>query len=84
MNTEALMNEGSLMRISTKELERGMYISQLDRPWLETPFLIQGFFVRDEDDINELERHCSFVLIDPSKGRKPQLFGASQPIDERR
>ena len=27
-------------------LKGGMYVSQLDRPWLETPFLFQGFCIR--------------------------------------
>jgi putative nucleotidyltransferase with HDIG domain len=41
-----------------------MYVSWLDRPWLETPFLFQGFLIRDEDEIRELRRHCKHVVID--------------------
>lgn len=50
--------------ISVDELQIGMYVSKLDRPWLETPFLFQGFYVRDEDDILAIQRHCKQVYID--------------------
>ncbi|MBU2677479.1 MAG: HD-GYP domain-containing protein [Gammaproteobacteria bacterium] len=42
----------------------GMYVSELDRPWLETPFLFQGFFIRSKNEIDELQEHCEFVYID--------------------
>ena len=51
-------------RVSTMDLQEGMYVCQLDRPWLETPFLLQGFFVRSPDDIEQLQKHCKFVVID--------------------
>ncbi len=45
----------------------GMYVSQLDRPWLETPYAIQGILIQDMEDILELEKHCAFVYIDLNK-----------------
>ena len=41
-----------------------MYVSDLDRPWLETPFLFQGFYIRTESEIEELRRYCDTVQID--------------------
>jgi len=41
-----------------------MYVRELDRPWRESPFLFQGFEIRDEDEIRELRRYCQYVLID--------------------
>ena len=38
-------------KISTQDLQLGMYVSQLDRPWIETPFPMQGFHIRSQDDI---------------------------------
>lgn len=54
-------------KIDTKDLLVGMYVSQLDRPWLETPFLFQGFIISSKGDINELERYCRYVYIDEEK-----------------
>ncbi|HET7922971.1 MAG TPA: HD-GYP domain-containing protein [Gammaproteobacteria bacterium] len=51
-------------RVETSELEVGMYVTRLDRPWTETPFLFQGFFIRSADDIEELRRYCQHVFID--------------------
>lgn len=60
-----------------------MYVSQLDRPWLETPFLFQGFYVRSEDDIAEIRRHCKSVFIDEEQS-DDSLNGAAVPIDHSR
>ena len=44
-----------------------MYVARLDRPWTDTPFLFQGFFIRTQDEIEELQRHCQYVYIDPER-----------------
>ena len=54
--------------VSTLELKIGMYISGLDRPWLDTPFLIQGHFINDDNDIDELKNYCKYVFVDIDKG----------------
>ncbi len=51
-------------KISVHDLELGMYVSELDRPWLETPFLFQGFEIRSLEEIAQLKRYCQFVQID--------------------
>ncbi len=69
-----------------------MYVSRLDRPWLETPFLFQGFFIRNESEIEDLRRYCDYVEIDleesdarivqfleaPSSSNQPQSKGSKQ------
>jgi HD-GYP domain-containing protein (c-di-GMP phosphodiesterase class II) len=50
-------------KISTAELEVGMFVSSLDRPWSETQFLFQGFPVREEAEIEELKKLCRYVYI---------------------
>lgn len=51
-------------RISSNQLQTGMYVSELDRPWLETPFLFQGFEIRSQREIAELRRYCDYVYIE--------------------
>ncbi len=41
-----------------------MYVSELDRPWLETPFLFQGFYIRNQEEIDALRAHCRHVVVD--------------------
>jgi len=56
------------LKIETSNLECGMYVSQLDRPWLETPFLFQGFEIRDEKDLKLLRNFCKHVYVDATRG----------------
>jgi HD-GYP domain-containing protein (c-di-GMP phosphodiesterase class II) len=53
--------------ISTQQVEKGMFVLELDRPWLETPFLMQGFLVEDDAQIADLRRYCATVTIDRSR-----------------
>jgi HD-GYP domain-containing protein (c-di-GMP phosphodiesterase class II) len=51
-------------KVSADEVTHGMYVSRLDRPWLETPFLLQGFYVMDDEDIRALKEYCEYVYIE--------------------
>ncbi len=51
-------------RIDAADLRVGMYICRLDRPWEGTPFPLQGFEVRDEDDIRTVREWSLHVYID--------------------
>lgn len=53
----------SVRKISTDEVEIGMYVSSLDRPWSETPFLFQGFPIRDQEEIEQLRKLCRHVHV---------------------
>lgn len=44
-----------------------MYVAELDRPWLETPFAVQGFFVRSREDVDYVAEHCAYVYVDPRR-----------------
>jgi len=49
------------------ELTPGMYVCDLDRPWVESSFLFQGFEIKDDDEIAKLRKECKFVYIDTEK-----------------
>jgi HD-GYP domain-containing protein (c-di-GMP phosphodiesterase class II) len=50
--------------IPVEELKLGMYVLELDRPWLGSPFQYQGFQITTEFEIGELKKHCRAVFID--------------------
>lgn len=52
------------VKIHISELKIGMYVSKLDRPWLETPFLMQGFTIESLDDIDAIAEYSQYVWID--------------------
>jgi HD-GYP domain-containing protein (c-di-GMP phosphodiesterase class II) len=59
------------VKLNVNELTIGMYVSGLDRPWSQTPFPLQGFYLRDLDEINRIKSICNHVYIDVEKGRGP-------------
>lgn len=59
------------VRVDVNELTIGMFVSKLDRPWTQTPFPLQGFYIRDLDEIKSLKVHCNYVYIDVIKGPQP-------------
>lgn len=57
-------------QIPVTGLEVGMYVSELDRPWLETPFLFQGFPINDDIEIKELKKYCEYVYVDLEQSKE--------------
>ncbi len=52
------------IRISVLKLQLGQFVCELDRPWLDTPFLMQGFVVETQQQIELLLEHCEYVTLD--------------------
>lgn len=66
-------------KVNTVDLKIGMHVSNLDRPWLDTPFLLQGFIIEGNDDIKALQEHCKYVFIDPEKGDEATSYMDKKP-----
>ncbi|MFH1599575.1 MAG: HD domain-containing phosphohydrolase [Pseudomonadota bacterium] len=63
-------------------LEKGMYVSRLDRDWVGTPFPFQGFEITSDEDIELLSAYCTSVFIDVQKSlinARPSLRVGSAP-----
>lgn len=56
-------------KIFVNDLKPGMFVNELDRPWLDTPYLLQGFLIQSKEDIEEVGRYCEHVFIDPLKAQ---------------
>ena len=52
------------LRITVERLQIGMSVVELDRPWIETPFLLQGFTIGNQGDIRAIQDHCNYIYID--------------------
>jgi len=57
------------IKIKLEGLQVGMFVSRLDRPWIELPLLIEGLLIESNNDIDLLKNYCEFVYINPHKGR---------------
>jgi HD-GYP domain-containing protein (c-di-GMP phosphodiesterase class II) len=61
-----------LQKILVNDLKLGMFVADLDRPWMDTPFLLQGFLLETADQISQVKLHCEYVLIDPMRSFGPE------------
>lgn len=52
------------IQIPVELLTFGMFISYLDRPWIGTPFLLQGFWVNHPEEMTAIKDYCQAVWVD--------------------
>ena len=53
--------------IAATDARLGMFVVELDRPWVGTPFLLQGFLIDDDRTLEQLGECCRFIYIDRSR-----------------
>ena len=66
-------------KVNVAYLKTGMYVSNLDRPWIDTPFLLEGFLIDNEDDLSVLSEYCIYVYIDPDRGISAEEYIEEAP-----
>jgi HD-GYP domain-containing protein (c-di-GMP phosphodiesterase class II) len=68
-------------QVAVADLRKGMYVCELDRPWLDSPFLLQGFPIRTDRELEVLRQLCTFVYVDTQRSAwiPPDL----PPVSER-
>ncbi|MCX4026756.1 HD-GYP domain-containing protein [Endozoicomonas sp. SM1973] len=71
------MSEYIEKKLHVSELEVGMHVVRLDRPWLETSFLLQGFIIQSQEDIRALAEECNHVYI---QGKLQNTEGESTKV----
>jgi HD-GYP domain-containing protein (c-di-GMP phosphodiesterase class II) len=72
--------------ISISDLRPGMYVLELDQPWIKTPFFRHRFLVQSEEEIASLKQYAvRQVMIDPSRGLDVEVptTGHRPPTDRR-
>lgn len=53
--------------IHRNQLEIGMYVSELDRPWSETRFMFQGFRIDSRETLEAVQDACEFAQVGSEK-----------------
>jgi HD-GYP domain-containing protein (c-di-GMP phosphodiesterase class II) len=53
--------------VPVAQLQFGMYIAELDRPWTDTPFRFQGFVLKTPEQLETLKKFCKVVFVDPDR-----------------
>ncbi len=72
-------------KVKSVDLRIGMFVADLDRPWIDTPFLLQGFLIDDQDLLTQIEGCCGWVMIDPqrSTGNAYEALPVTKPLERR-
>lgn len=60
-------------QIAVDKLAKGMFVAELDRPWLESPFLIQGFVIDSQEQIEQLQHCCEHVFVERTQSLGDQF-----------
>lgn len=61
-------------KVPVSELQLGMFIYDLDRPWTETPFPFQRFLLENDGQLQTLRSCCRHVYVDT----EPELQDAQK------
>ena len=72
-----LASSSALTKIDVKDLRLGMYVAKLDKPWLDSNFLFQGFELENQADIDAVKDECNFVYIDVKRQNKVKKITSS-------
>lgn len=59
------------VKTTVDALEVGMFVSRLDKPWIDTPFALEGVRITSKNDIEILRKYTSFVFVDTEEGPTP-------------
>lgn len=62
-----------IVEIPVEVLRKGHYVSRLDRPWIESPFLFQGFEVESDQELTQLRDLCAKVFVEVSQEEAIEL-----------
>lgn len=56
-----------MTRVEAADIKIGMYVAELDQPWIDTDFLFQGFLIYEDEQLEKLQKLCKFVYVDEEK-----------------
>ena len=62
-----------IIDIPVDMLSKGLYVSQLDRPWIDSPFLFQGFEIESDEELQQLKELCKRVQVEASYEEAQEL-----------
>lgn len=70
------------VKIPVAKLKRGMFVCRLDKEWVESSFVFQGFLINSDELIQQLKAECRYVYIDEKRGLAARRSLAEIPHKE--
>ncbi|MET0508486.1 MAG: HD-GYP domain-containing protein [Burkholderiaceae bacterium] len=86
--TNAVVGAARRYQVRGEDLRLGMFIVELDRPWLDTPFLLQGFLIDSQVELDTLVRYCEYAYVDIGRStaeaaaivRRVEIRNSADPV----
>ena len=86
--TNAVVGAARRYQVRGEDLRLGMFIVELDRPWLDTPFLLQGFLIDSQVELDTLVRYCEYAYVDIGRStaeaaaivRRVEIRNSAEPV----
>ena len=75
-----MAKDDSLIKIHVYELKIGMFVSELEIPWEQSPFLLKGFDLKTQADIKAVQDVCDYVMIDSSRQKTVHGSISNKPL----
>ncbi len=72
--------------VHCSQLEVGMYVNELDKPWEQTRFMFQGFVIDSNELLRQVQDACEYADVQTTKLAKVssksthRLVGRCKPI----
>jgi HD-GYP domain-containing protein (c-di-GMP phosphodiesterase class II) len=66
--------------VPVADLRIGMYVSELDVPWLESKFALQGFEIKTQKQLDKIRQICSYVYIE----REVENYSSVRELPQRK
>jgi HD-GYP domain-containing protein (c-di-GMP phosphodiesterase class II) len=70
-----------IVEVPVEALKKGLYVSRLDRPWIDSPFLFQGFEIESDEDLTQLRDLCRTVYVEVSAAEADEL--RAKPVSKK-
>ena len=76
-HTRSSVNVNHQSWVHCNQLKLGMYVVELDKPWEDSPFMFQGFFLDSPQLIEQVQQESQYVLVHQQKSTK---INRSSPV----
>lgn len=66
--------------VHRSQLEIGMYVNELDRPWTDTSFMFQGFEIDTPEMLAKMRECCEYAHVQTEKLARVSWKGGRRTV----
>ncbi|MGQ7842971.1 DUF3391 domain-containing protein [Granulosicoccus sp. 3-233] len=66
--------------VHRSQLQIGMYVNELDRPWTDTSFMFQGFEIDSPETLEKVRESCEYAFVQTEKLARVSWVGTRRHV----